>query len=103
MSCEKCNDKGWYFVNEWFLGLQGRKDCSCKNHSIVEDLTTTACHYTADGYCLRNEGDYCQDGTCICPHLITEINVIATCVTCETTVEVCEACKKQLTEPKTDC
>jgi hypothetical protein len=73
------------------------------NYNITEDLSTTPCHYTADGYCLRDEGDYCQDGTCICPHLITEINVIATCVTCETTVEVCECCKKRVTEPKMDC
>lgn len=28
--CNKCNDKGWYFVDEWFGNLQGRKDCSCK-------------------------------------------------------------------------
>ena len=24
--CNKCNDKGWYFVDEWFGNLQGRKD-----------------------------------------------------------------------------
>lgn len=38
-----------------------------------------------------------------CSHLISNIKVISTCVTCEITVEVCETCKKQLTEPKTDC
>ena len=74
-----------------------------ENHSITEDLECTPCKHTADGYCLREENDYCPDGQCNCPHLISEIKVISSCVTCETTVEVCEACKKQLTEPKTEC
>ncbi len=73
------------------------------NHSITEDLSTTPCKYTEDGFCLRPENDYCPDGQCNCPHLIAAIKVISTCATCETTVEVCEACKAQLTEPKTDC
>ena len=73
------------------------------NHSITEDLTSSPCKHTADGYCLRNENDYCPDGQCNCPHWIAEIKVIHTCVTCETTVEVCEACKQILTKPKTDC
>ena len=29
-SCIKCDNKGWYFVNEWIGNLQGRKDCICK-------------------------------------------------------------------------
>lgn len=73
------------------------------NHSIIEDLDCSCCKYTEDGYCLRNENDYCPNGECYCPHLIAELQVISSCVTCETTVEVCEACKKQLTEPKTEC
>lgn len=72
-------------------------------YGINEDLSIKPCDYTADGYCLRDEGDYCSEDTCICPHSITEINVIATCVTCETTVEMCSSCKKQLTEPKMEC
>ena len=28
--CPKCNGKGWYFVDEWFFNLQGRRDCKCK-------------------------------------------------------------------------
>lgn len=38
-----------------------------------------------------------------CPHLITHIRVKAVVCTCETTVEVCSSCGKELTEPKTDC
>lgn len=38
-----------------------------------------------------------------CPHEISLIEVIFSCVTCETTQVVCKSCKKQLTEPKTDC
>lgn len=73
------------------------------NHSITEDLISSPCKHTADGYCLRNENDYCKDGECNCPHLIVEIKVIHSCVTCETTVEVCEACQEIVTNPKTDC
>jgi len=28
--CPVCDGKGWYFVDEWICGLQGRKDCKCK-------------------------------------------------------------------------
>ncbi len=27
--CPKCNNKGWYYVNEFIGKLQGRRDCSC--------------------------------------------------------------------------
>lgn len=27
--CQKCEGKGWYFVNEWIGTIQGRKDCIC--------------------------------------------------------------------------
>ena len=74
-----------------------------QKHSMIEDLSTTPCHYTEDGYCLREEDDYCPNGECNCPHVITEIEVIASCVTCETTVEMCSCCKKHLTEHKTEC
>lgn len=74
------------------------KDCS-----ITEDLGYSPCKHTSDGYCLRNENDYCRDGACNCPHLISSIEVILSCATCETTIEVCDACKTKLTEPKTDC
>lgn len=39
----------------------------------------------------------------VCPHDIAEIKVISTVGTCETSVLVCTECKKQITEPKTDC
>jgi hypothetical protein len=32
--CPKCQNKGWYFVNEWIGNLQGRKDCSCKGNVV---------------------------------------------------------------------
>lgn len=38
-----------------------------------------------------------------CPHEIAEIEVIATCVTCEVTQVVCKNCKTVLSEPKTEC
>lgn len=72
-------------------------------YSITEDLGFSPCKHTNDGYCLRNEGDYCKDGECNCPHLISEIQVIETSTTCEKTIEVCTDCKQKLTEPKTEC
>lgn len=73
------------------------------NFSIKEDLDASPCKLTADGYCLRNEGDYCKHGECNCPHLISKIKVLEAYATCETTIEVCADCNKPLTEPKTDC
>jgi hypothetical protein len=29
--CPKCQGRGWYFVQEFFGTLQGRKDCHCIN------------------------------------------------------------------------
>lgn len=31
--CPVCDGKGWYFVDEWIGGLQGRKDCRCKGQT----------------------------------------------------------------------
>jgi len=28
--CNKCDGKGWFFVNEWFGNIQGRQDCNCQ-------------------------------------------------------------------------
>jgi len=39
----------------------------------------------------------------LCSHKNQRIKVIATVVTCETTVIVCTECKQELTKPKTDC
>ena len=39
----------------------------------------------------------------VCLHNVVFLRTISTAVTCETTVEICEACKTILTEPKTDC
>jgi hypothetical protein len=36
-------------------------------------------------------------------HETTEIKVINAIVTCETTVIICSECKKELSEPKTEC
>lgn len=74
-----------------------------QDYSIIEDLGVTPCKHTADGYCLRNENDYCPNGECNCPHHISKMKVISSIVTCETTVEVCEDCGQVLTEPKTEC
>ncbi len=38
-----------------------------------------------------------------CLHLDKRIMVIQSPATCETIVTICNYCKKQLTEPKTDC
>jgi hypothetical protein len=73
------------------------------DYSIIEELGVTPCKHTSDGYCLRNEKDYCPNGECNCPHMIATTQVIKSIVTCETTVEVCEDCGEVLTEPKTDC
>jgi hypothetical protein len=27
--CPKCQNKGWYYVNEFIGNLQGRRDCNC--------------------------------------------------------------------------
>jgi Domain of unknown function (DUF4406) len=66
-------------------------------------LLTTPCQYTADGYCLRAENDYCPNGQCNCPHEILNIKVVHICVTCETLATVCQGCKKQIGETKTEC
>lgn len=29
--CIKCQGRGWYYVNEFFGRLQGRRCCNCKN------------------------------------------------------------------------
>jgi hypothetical protein len=39
----------------------------------------------------------------VCPHDISEIRVIESVATCETTVLVCTKCGAQLTKPKTEC
>ena len=69
----------------------------------TEESCCSPCNYTDDGYCLRNENDYCKDGFCNCPHDIAEIKVLYTCVTCETTQLVCEMCGEALEAPKTEC
>lgn len=74
-----------------------------ENFSITEDLGCSPCKHTSDGYCLRNEGDYCNDGECNCPHLISKIKVLESSATCETTIEVCADCNQPLTESKTEC
>ncbi|HLS12199.1 MAG TPA: hypothetical protein VK050_08555 [Flavobacteriaceae bacterium] len=65
------------------------------------------CNYTSDGYCLRPENDYCPSDQCLgntnCQHKIQGIQVIATCVNCETTQVVCTDCGAELEKPKTDC
>lgn len=33
--CPVCDDKGYYFVNEWIGSLQGRKDCKCKGQTVL--------------------------------------------------------------------
>lgn len=38
-----------------------------------------------------------------CQHVMTEIRVIESITTCETTVEVCLSCGQRITEPKTEC
>lgn len=38
-----------------------------------------------------------------CQHDIVHVKVVQSTTTCETTVEVCELCGKEVTEPKTDC
>jgi hypothetical protein len=61
------------------------------------------CKYNPKGHCLKDEKNY--EGLCVCdcPHNIKRIKVIATCVTCETTVTACETCKIELEQPKTEC
>lgn len=61
------------------------------------------CNHTPDGTCLRLENDYCKSDECNCPHWISNIEVISAECGCEKTVNVCDACKIQLTEPKTEC
>ena len=73
------------------------------NYSITEDLECSPCKYTEDGYCLRNENDYCKDGECNCPHIIAEIRTLTAQCGCETTAEFCIDCGEQLTKPKTEC
>jgi hypothetical protein len=38
-----------------------------------------------------------------CQHVKTHIKVKESIATCETTVEVCSSCGKELTQPKTEC
>jgi hypothetical protein len=38
-----------------------------------------------------------------CPHEETAIRVLESTTTCEKTAEFCLKCKKQLSEPKTEC
>ena len=37
--CKRCKGAGWYHVDEWFMGIQGRKDC---NHRSLNLTTRTA-------------------------------------------------------------
>jgi len=74
-----------------------------EKYSITEDLSVSPCKHTDDGYCLRNENNYCKDGECNCPHDIAETRVLATACGCETTAEYCISCNEQLTKPKTEC
>ena len=39
----------------------------------------------------------------ICKHIDQLTEVIEVTATCETTIQVCADCGKQLTEPKTEC
>lgn len=39
----------------------------------------------------------------VCPHDISEIRVLQSVATCETTAEFCIECGEQLTQPKTEC
>lgn len=57
------------------------------------------CKYSEDGYCMRNEDDYCAVDECRCPHnqleerhdyLFTE----------EIKVTICKICKDQITKSK---
>ena len=41
--------------------------------------------------------------TVVCPHDISEIRVIESIATCETTVLVCTECGEELEKPKTEC
>jgi hypothetical protein len=74
-----------------------------QEYRITEDLSVSPCKHTEDGYCLRNENDYCKDGECNCPHDIAQTRVLATACGCETTAEYCISCNEQLSEPKTEC
>ncbi len=77
---------------------------------ILHD-TMVKCKHTEDGYCIRQENDYCHESECkgtysikeVCKHTNKLTQVISTAGTCETTLEVCADCNEQLTEPKTDC
>ncbi len=33
--CTLCDNKGFYFVNEWIGSHQGRKDCKCKGQTVL--------------------------------------------------------------------
>lgn len=72
-------------------------------YSITEDLTCSPCKHTEDGYCLRNENDYCKEGECNCPHIIAVTRTLTAECGCERTAEFCTACGDQLSDPKTEC
>jgi len=38
-----------------------------------------------------------------CPHHSQSLKVVNSICGCETTVIICDKCKKELTKPKTDC
>lgn len=61
------------------------------------------CKYGDNGYCLRNEGDYCGPDECRCPHIASHIKVKSSVAGCETTVQACDDCGAELTPPKTEC
>lgn len=62
------------------------------------------CKYTDDGYCLRDERNYCYADECGgCDHANISIAVIEIIATCEKTALRCENCGEILTQPKTDC
>jgi len=61
------------------------------------------CQHTEDGYCLREENDYCLADQCVCPHIKTTLVVLETVATCETTAEKCTTCNQLVTNPKTEC
>ena len=64
ITCIKCQDKGFYYVNEWIVEIQGMVDCECKTCTHADTtLVVLAIVHTCETTAIQ-----CDD----CGKILTE-------------------------------
>ncbi|MWB92960.1 hypothetical protein GON26_01170 [Flavobacterium sp. GA093] len=86
------------FMTAWYCAISLTKKRKRKSKPIkkLQDLYFFECELE-----MLAMGNYSI--TEVCPHNIAEIKVLEATCGCEKTVIVCSDCRKELSEPKTDC